>query len=235
MPSPAPRRRSTRRARVATTSPCSFSAPRWQPPSTGSSRRAALFTLIRDGQIEFDGSIIETALPDVHSGQSATIRLGGFGTRTGTVRLLSPSVDPKTRLGSVRIAIDADQGLPVGIFASAVITVAERDVVAVPVSAILPTATGDTAQRVGTGGAIEVVGVRTGSGDGTLIEIADVLADGDTVVAKAGPFFRNGIVIRPVLVQNAPAGTAPPAASDPAAAAVASGAAPAGPDEAALR
>ena len=54
------------------------------------------------------------------------------------------------------------------------------------------------------------------------------------MVAKAGPFFRNGMVIRPVLVPNAPAGAAPPAAGGPGAA-VAAGPAAAGPDEAALR
>jgi HlyD family secretion protein len=166
----------------------------------------AMFTIIENGEIEFDGQIIETALGQVKPGQAARLRLSGFEERRGSVRLLSPNVDPKTRLGSVRITIDDDRGLPIGIFASAVITTDARDAVTVPLSAVVPSTAGNTIQVVGDDGVIEVRKVATGIVENDLIEIATGLSAGETVVAKSGPFFRDGMKIRPVTQPSAGAG-----------------------------
>lgn len=182
--------------------------------TAGTGDATAMFTLIKDGEIEFDGLIIETALPKVRPGQKAVLKLSGYADRGGTVRLLSPNVDPTTRLGSVKIALDAPEmasvetrntGLPIGIFASAVVTVAERDAVAVPLSAVVPSAEGSTVQVVDRDGTIDVRIVETGIVESEFVEIVRGLDEGETVVAKSGPFFRDGMRIKPVPLRADPA------------------------------
>lgn len=161
-----------------------------------------LFSIIRDGDVEFDGHIIETAIPQVKAGQDAAIYPAGFDARHGKVRLVSPSVDPKTRLGSVKITIDQDDGLPIGIFGRAVVVVANRTGITVPLSAVIPGINQSTVQVVDAEGRIHVKPVHTGIVDGNYIEVLDGLREGDTVVAKSGPFFRDGMTINPVPVQE---------------------------------
>lgn len=180
----------------------------------------ALFTLIRNGTVEFDGTIIETAIPSMRVGQTATVSPAGFPPRDGVVRLISPSVDPLTRLGSVKISLADDTGLPIGIYAKAVVQTARRDAVTVPLSAVLPGLDGTTVQVVQNDGVLSVVKVTTGIVDEGFIEIKDGIAAGTTVVAKSGPFFRDGMKIRPVRQtgeNGAPPSAAPAVAIDPAA------------------
>ena len=157
-----------------------------------------LFTLIRDGTVEFDGTIIETAIPSIRVGQTATVNPAGFPPRTGTVRLISPNVDPTTRLGTIKISIADDTGLPIGIYAKAVVQTAKRDAVTVPLSAVIPGLDGSTVQVVQEDGTLKVVKVTTSIVDNGFIEIREGIGAGTTVVAKSGPFFRDGMKIRPV-------------------------------------
>ncbi len=180
---------------------------------------SSLFTLIRNGTVEFDGTIIETAIPSIRVGQEATVDPAGFPSRVGTVRLISPNVDPATRLGTIKISVDDDAGLPIGIYAKAVVETAKRDAVTVPLSAVIPELEGSTVQVVANDGTLSVVKVTTGIVDKGFIEITDGIGAGTTVVAKSGPFFRDGMKIRPVRQQDAdgaPPTQAPAVAIDPA-------------------
>ena len=180
---------------------------------------SSLFTLIRNGTVEFDGTIIETAIPNVRVGQKATVDPAGFPPREGTVRLISPSVDPATRLGTIKIAVDDDAGLPIGIYAKAVVETARREAVTVPLSAVIPALDGSTVQVVAGDGTLSVVKVATGIVDKGFIEIRDGIGAGTTVVAKSGPFFRDGMKIRPVRKNDqdgAPPAQVPAVAIDPA-------------------
>lgn len=173
-----------------------------------------LFTLIRNGEIEFDGTIIETAIPEVRIGQAATIDPAGLDPRDGHVRLISPRVDPTTRLGSIKISIENDNGLSIGIYAKAVVETARREAVTVPLSAVIPAVGGSTVQVVGDDGTIHVTKVETGIVNGDVIEILNGIPVGATVVAKSGPFFRDGMRIKPIRgTPNAPDADIPVAAN----------------------
>ena len=81
--------------------------------------------------------------------------------------------------------------------AAAEIIAAERDTLAVPVTAIGSTPAGSMVMRV-KDGVVERVSVRTGIRDGGLVEITQDLAPGDRVVTKAGGFVRDGDRINPI-------------------------------------
>src|SRR5690606_9843780 len=78
-----------------------------------------LFRIVRDGRLELDAQVPETDLGFVRSGQSAVVASDQVGETTGTVRIVTPEVDPQTRLGVARISLAGGSGFRPGMFARA--------------------------------------------------------------------------------------------------------------------
>lgn len=158
-----------------------------------------MFVITRDGALELRADVAETDLLRLTSGQTARLRAVGMTeTLSGTVRLVEPTIDPVTRLGRARISLDDAKGaLRTGMFVEAEIIAAERDTLAVPVTAIGSTPEGSMVMRV-KDSVVERVSVRTGIRDGGLLEITEGLSAGDRVVTKAGAFVRDGDRINPI-------------------------------------
>jgi hypothetical protein len=121
------------------------------------------------------------------------------------VRLVEPTIDPQTRLGTARIEIEDPSRVVKGMFLTAEVVVQEADTLAVPVTAVGSGLEGSTVMRV-RDGVVERVAVTTGIRDGGLIGITEGLEDGDMVVTKAGAFVRDGDRINPVATED---GTVP--------------------------
>ncbi|PLL14735.1 efflux RND transporter periplasmic adaptor subunit [Tabrizicola sp. TH137] len=159
-----------------------------------------MFTLIRDGALELSGDVAEIDLMRLAPGQTVSmIAVGAPDRLTGTVRLVEPTIDTTTRLGRARITIDEPDGVRAGMFMDAEILVAERETIAVPVTAVGASSEGSTVMKV-TDGTVARIPVKTGIRDGGWIEIVEGLSPGDTVVTKAGAFVRDGDKINPVPV-----------------------------------
>jgi HlyD family secretion protein len=163
-----------------------------------------MFVITRDAALELRADVTETDLLRLAPGQKAKLRAVGMADALeGTVRLVEPTIDPVTRLGRARISVDTGDALRTGMFVEAEIIVAERQGVAVPVTAIGSSPDGNTVMRV-KDGVVERVAIKTGIRDGGLVEITEGLSEGDIVVTKAGAFVRSGDKINPV---PAPAAT----------------------------
>lgn len=157
-----------------------------------------MFAMIRDNALELRADVAEGDVLRLAPGQSVALHLAGdTAPRKGTVRLIEPAIDTATRQGRVRITIDEATGVRPGMYAMAEILVAERDAPAVPVTALGITPAGEIALKV-TGDIARQVAVKTGIRDGGYVEILDGLQAGDSVVAKAGAFVRDGDRITPV-------------------------------------
>jgi HlyD family secretion protein len=162
-----------------------------------------LFTIIRDNDIELVAEVGESDIIKIEPGQKATISLAGSRDKlTGSVRLVSPTVDPTTRLGLVHILIDDDRKARSGMYGSAEIIVKTTENVALPLSAVLTSSEGSSARKV-EDGVVKFAEVETGIQDGAFVEIVKGLKDGDEVVAKAGAYVRDGDRITPVRDQPA--------------------------------
>ena len=96
-----------------------------------------LFRIVRDGRLELDAQVPETDLALVRSGQSAVVSSDQVGETTGTVRIVTPEVDPETRLGLARISLSAGAGFRPGMFGRARIDVGANPAVTVPTAAVL--------------------------------------------------------------------------------------------------
>jgi HlyD family secretion protein len=158
-----------------------------------------MFIITRDAALELRADVAEVDLLRLAPGQKARLRaVGMVGAFEGTVRLVEPSIDPVTRLGRARITVDSDNAsLRTGMFVEAEILAAQTEGLAIPVTALGSSPEGATVLRV-TDGVVERVAVKTGIRDGGLVEITEGLAQGDTVVTKAGAFVRAGDRINPV-------------------------------------
>jgi HlyD family secretion protein len=158
-----------------------------------------MFVMIRDGALELRADVAEADLLRLKPGLTASLRAVGMQTPlTGSLRLVEPTIDPVTRLGRARIEIDDETDMRAGMFVEAEILVAEREALAVPLTALGTAPDGTTVMRV-VDGVVERVVVTTGIRDGGRVEIIDGLAAGDLVVAKAGAFVRAGDRINPIL------------------------------------
>lgn len=150
-----------------------------------------LFTLIADGAIEMSAEVIETALQSLQPGAPAQISVAGLGQVSGEVRLIPASVDPVTRLGKMRIALDDVPGLRRGLFASGWVITAKREAVTIPATAVLSDDDGDRVQVV-KDGVVQSRQVRAGLlWDGRREIIEGVAAD-EQVITRSGVFFRDG-------------------------------------------
>ncbi len=194
-------------ARTAVKSPVAgvVSARTAKIGAIASGAASPLFTVIRDGEIELKADVSEDAVLKLAPDQKATVTLaGGAAKLTGTIRLVEPTLDPQSRLGRVYIRFDEPGKARAGMFASAEIVVAERQGIALPLSAIT-TADGKTVARKVENGIVKLVPVETGIQDGQVIEIVSGLAAGDEVVAKAGAYVRDGDRVNPVHAEQASA------------------------------
>jgi HlyD family secretion protein len=170
--------------------------------SIASAAGGPMFKLIRDGALEMDADVAEVDMMRVAKGQKVLLSLVGTDAPlTGTVRLVEPTIDPTTRLGSARITLDEPVKVRSGMFVDAEVMVSERETLAVPVTAVGRTSQGASVKRV-QDGLVTQVPVKTGIRDSGWVEILSGLEAGDTIVTKAGAFVRDGDRINPVPATN---------------------------------
>lgn len=170
-----------------------------QVGSIASAAGLPMFVIIRDNALELRAEMAERDLLRVLPGQTVTMTtVGSTVPLTGTIRLVEPTIDATTRLGTARIGIETPELVRSGMFADAEILVTEREALAVPVSAIGTGPDGATVMKVADG-MVSLVSVETGIRDGAYIEIVSGLSAGDQIVTKAGAFVRDGDMINPVL------------------------------------
>jgi HlyD family secretion protein len=166
--------------------------------SVASAAGQPMFTMNRDGALELSADVAEIDLMRLAPGQTVSmIAVGAPERLSGSIRLVEPTIDTTTRLGRARVTIDTPAGVRAGMFMDAEILVAERETIAVPVTAVGSSPAGSTLMTV-TDGLVSRTLVKTGIRDGGWVEIVEGISAGDTVVTKAGAFVRDGDRINPV-------------------------------------
>jgi len=181
-----------------------ISARNGQVGAIAASGGEPIFRIIRDGKIEVEAQVIETALGTISIGDSTRLSIAGDGEVIGTVRRISPTVDARNRLGTIRIKIEKDVALRTGVFVSGEITTVKRMSVAVPTTAVL-TDSGGTYVLAVAEGQLKKRSIVAGLIWKGLREVVSGLNEGDVVVARAGAFFGDGDVINPIFPATAPA------------------------------
>ncbi len=160
-----------------------------------------MFRIIAKGEIELDAEVVETELAKVKEGQKARVLVPGGDEADGVVRLVSPEIDRTTRMGRAKIFLGAKPGLRIGAFARGTIQTASSRGLGAPTAALMFDPAGTYVQLLD-GDKVHRRIVKTGLVTGDLIEVTEGLKEGDTIVARAGTFLRDGDIIRPVLLDD---------------------------------
>ena len=170
------------------------------------------FRIARDGQIELAAEMSQEDLAAIRPGQTAQVTLANGAVTTGRVRLISPRIDPQTKLGEVRVLLPVRQDVRAGGFARAVFPDAAGTALAVPETAIRYDADGASVMVVAADDRVRRVGVQTGQRGGGWVELVRGPAAGARVVRNAAGFLLDGELVRPVEgeAQAAPAAKAAP-------------------------
>ena len=172
------------------------------------------FRMARDGQVELAAEMSEADLGHIRVGQSATVSLPGGGTVQGRVRLISPQIDPQTKLGEVRVLLPVRSDIRAGGFGRALFPDASAMALVVPESAVRYDADGASVMTVQPNNRVRRVLVQTGQRGGGLVQLTRGPPAGTRVVSNAAAFLLDNDMIRPV--EGAAPAAASPAAPRPA-------------------
>jgi HlyD family secretion protein len=158
-----------------------------------------LFRLALGGAMEMRASMSQQDLASIHVGMPATVTpLGSSETLSGSVRLVSPIIDPQSRQGEVRIAIPYSSSIRPGGFAEAKIAAGATTATVLPQSAVLSDGKGNYVYIVGKQNIIERRAITIGQVGDAGVTIASGLSGMESVVLSAGPFLNPGQKIAPV-------------------------------------
>lgn len=162
-----------------------------------------MFNIVANGIVKLVAEVPESDLPRVKLGQKAKITVNGMDKSIeGEVKLISPEVNETTRIGLVHIRVAEGDRIALGAFGRARISLAAGDGVALPLTAVTFGENGPTVQIV-VNGKVEVRKVITGLVGTDTIEITDGVKPGETYVARAGTFVRNGDAVTPITLSAA--------------------------------
>jgi multidrug efflux pump subunit AcrA (membrane-fusion protein) len=169
--------------------------------STASPQAEPLYRIMVDNKIELELEVPSVQLPKLKAGATARVAVDSGPELNGKVRLVSGEIDRRGQLGHVRLSLDNDPTLRVGMFAHATIDASRSCGVSIPRSAVVYRTDG-TAVQVVREGKIETRSVKLGLLSDTSIEIRDGLREGDAVVANAGTSLRDGDLVKMIFADE---------------------------------
>lgn len=168
---------------------------------------AELFRIVRDGRIELNMEVVESELSMVKAGMPATVTTATTGAVTGTVRIVTPMVDPATRLGYARISVPWSSGLRPGMFANGQVNVGSQSVTTVPQVAVVYSENAPGVFVVGADGKAHRRKVVLGGQAGKNVIVREGLQPGDRIVTTGAGFLNDGDRVK-LQAAKAPAGAA---------------------------
>jgi HlyD family secretion protein len=165
---------------------------------TGGGGTEPPFRIARDALFELEAEVPEAEFARIRPGARVPVRLASGEQLTGTVRRLSPRVDPQTNLGRVRVLLPTSPALRAGGFATAQLGDRGRPVPAVPARAIQYAAGGPSVSVVGPNNRVQRVPVQTGERGEGWVELRSGPPPGARVILGGGALVLPGDQVRPV-------------------------------------
>lgn len=157
-----------------------------------------MFRIARGGLVELAAQTPESAIAGIRPGSGAVVVLPDSRRINGTVRLISPSVNPQTKLGEVRVALPVVPGLRPGGYGSASFSGVGSPALSVPETAVSYTADGASVMVVGPNNRVSEVKVTTGRRGSGFVELLSGPALGSQVLVGASSFVLEGDIVNPV-------------------------------------
>jgi HlyD family secretion protein len=157
-----------------------------------------MFRMARDSLVELEADVAEGDLAGLRVGDPVQVSLPDGAATEGRVRLISPSVDPQTKLGKVRISLPLRDDLRPGGFGRATFAGSSRAVLSIPESAIRYDADGASVMVIDDADHVHQVPVKTGAHGGGYVELLQGPAAGSRILQAAAVFVLPGDVVKPI-------------------------------------
>ncbi len=154
-----------------------------------------LFRMVRKGQLEWRAEVSATELPRIHAGDQVSVTTASGTQVTGTVRILAPTVDPKTRTALVYVDLPKHADLRAGMFAQGEFLLGERNALSVPQSALVLRDGFQHVFEMGAGDHVALRRVQIGQRVGDRVEISSGLAPEARIVVRGGAFLNDGDLV----------------------------------------
>jgi multidrug efflux pump subunit AcrA (membrane-fusion protein) len=156
-----------------------------------------MFRVAVNNEVELDAEVPGLHLLKLNPGATVRVSRDDVPYIAGRLRQVAPQVDRATQLGHVRISLNNDSQLKIGMFARASIDAKRSCGVAVPNTAI-----DHLTIQVVKGDIIETRKVRVGLVSDTSSEILEGLDVGEIVVADAGSSLHDGDQIKAMFAED---------------------------------
>jgi len=169
-------------------------------PGDVAPRFTHLLTMFDPDSLVIECTISELMMPQVSVGSEMTVRIDALGDQSyaGHVVRIHPTVDPRTRLGILEIALDTPpSGALPGQLGRITVTLPTAVRRVIPYLALRRDTQGEYVFRVADG-KVQRTAVRSGLLLGDLVEILEGIEDGDPVVVRGFLGLSDGSTVRVV-------------------------------------
>jgi RND family efflux transporter MFP subunit len=168
-----------------------------------------LFRLIQDGRIEVDALVPEADLLRIKEQQAVRV-IGPDGqTSGGKVRLVAPTVDSRTRLGTVHVELPAATKLKPGMFVRAEIATEGETALAVPHRALIWRDGKAGVFTLGDDGTVTLKVIAIGRKTSSLVEVLKGVVAGERIVVEGAGLLNDGDRVRAEVASATLAGGTP--------------------------
>ena len=157
-----------------------------------------LFRMIRDNRVELQAEVPEMDLPQLKTGQTATIVVNDTDPQhfEGKIRLVGATVDPQTRIGMVYVALPEDPALKPGMFVHGQIVTGQATVLQVPEEAIVYKDSKPAVFIVDGGNHARLRMVETGTRANGTVEIVSGASAGERVALAGAGYLKDNDLVR---------------------------------------
>jgi HlyD family secretion protein len=166
---------------------------------------AELFRLVRQNRLEWRAEVPAEGLARLPKGALVEVQTVNGATVAGKVRQVSPTVNTGTRNGIAYVDLPANSGLAAGMYVTGRFSLAVRDAVVIPESAVVLRDGNRYLMKVDAQQRVHEVKVATGRREREAIELlGGEITPADRFVKSGGAFVADGDLVR-VVTNAAPA------------------------------
>ena len=171
-----------------------------------------LFRMIRQGRLEWRAEVTASDLSRIKPGVTALVKAANGSELTGRVRMIAPTIDPKTRSALVYVDLPATMApnapFKAGMFASGQFELGTSDAMTVPQQAVVVRDGFSYVFRLNADQRVSQLKVQTGRRLADRIEVTGGLKPDALVVVSGAGFLNDGDLVRNVAAAAAPAAVA---------------------------
>jgi HlyD family secretion protein len=176
-----------------------YVSARYVDPGAMSDTKMPVIRISHEEELKIVTSVTEKDFPHIEKGMKVEIKVDAYPEKvfTGTVSIINPTIDPRTRTGEIEIHIpNKDLTLSSGMFAHIRLYLGERRGLVVPRDGLnrLP-GTGSYYVYVVENGRAVLKNIKTGIAQENYIEVIEGLKRGEKVVVRGQNRLKDGTLV----------------------------------------